>query len=263
MLNILIRGGGDLASGVAARLYRCGFNLTIAELPTPMAVRRKVSFSEAVYEGRMEIEGITAICVDGQEQALEAQKHGHLPVVVDPDLTLARGASYPVIIDARIAKIEVSPDWMKDKFTVGLGPGFTAGVNCHAAIETERGHSLGRVIWAGSTNPDTGKPEGDHRRVFRAPCDGTVKIVTDIGSNVLAGDVMAQVGGMDVLAPMDGVVRGMLREGVFIHKDIKLGDVDPRNDPRYCSLISDKAYSVAGGVLEAIMTNMHQRKYAN
>ena len=253
MRKILIRGGGDLATGVAVRLHRCGFQVAIAELAQPLSVRRWVSFSEAVYDGRVNVEDVTSVSVGSAAEIEQAWAESVLPVMVDPDLAMMEQISFDAMVDARLAKQVETPQLMRRIFTVGLGPGFTAGQNCHAAIETERGHTLGRVYWTGSTKPDSGVPEGDPRRVFRAPEDGTVEVLADIGSSVIAGDLMAKVAGLPVLAPLNGVIRGMIRPGIHVRKGVKIGDVDPRGDPAYCRMVSDKAFAIAGSVLEAIL----------
>ena len=262
MLNVLIRGGGDLATGVAVRLHRCGFGVTITELEKPLSVRRKVSFSEAIYEGKVNVEGIDGVCVNEPIEALQAMAFHSIPVFVDPEFSLSSLQEYSVLIDARLMKEKISPRWMNHKFAIGLGPGFTAGENCDAAVETERGHTLGRVIWVGSTNADTGLPEGDPRRVFRAPCDGVVRVIKDIGEHVEEGELMAAIADTNVNAPLRGVLRGMIRNGVFVKKGVKLGDVDPRDNPAFCYQVSDKAFSVAGGVLEAILVHLDRTNNA-
>jgi len=251
-MNILIRGGGDIASGVALRTIRAGFKVIITELPQPLAVRRTVSFSEAVYEGKWTVEGITSRRAESTKQVMDFLKDGFLPVLIAPDYK-AVSLEYQVLVDARLIKAPVDYPLSPRPMIIGLGPGFTVGTNCHAVIETNRGHTLGRVYWEGSALPDTATPEGDLRRVLRAPCDGIVIGQIEIGQHIESGQVVAQVERESVISPLNGVVRGLIRSGLRVNKGLKIGDIDPRDDPTLCNLVSDKALAVGGGVLEAIL----------
>jgi len=270
---VLLRGGGDLASGVALRLHRAGFQLVITELERPLAVRRSVSFAETVYEGQHTIEGVTGRLVEpeGLPAALEA---GEIPVLIDPDanILLPPGGAmssflFPAVIDARLIKQPPAPLPIPVPLHIGLGPGFQAGVNCHAVIETRRSHTLGRVYWTGTTQPDSGQPEGDPRRVLRAPADGILSAKTKIGEHVEAGQVVAVVSEQysvasqqySVVSPLKGMLRGLLHDGLPVTKGLKIGDVDPRDDPSACFLVSDKALAIGGAVLEAILTKQEIR----
>ncbi len=267
MLNlILIRGGGDLASGVALRLHHAGFDVLITELPQPLAVRRAVSFSEAVYEGRWTVENVTSRLIQTPEQLADCLARREIPILIDPDLSLiatfnpsirlrhSEQAFRPLaIVDARLLKQVAPPLTHSSPFTIGLGPGFTVGENCHAIIETQRGHTLGRVYWSGSANPDSGQPEGDPRRVLRAPADGLLTGYAQIGEHCEPGQVIAEVNGEKIVAPFSGVLRGLLHPGLEVSKGLKVGDLDPRDKREYCFLVSDKALAIGGGVLEAIL----------
>ena len=254
---VLIRGGGDLASGVAVRLHNSGFDLLITELPKPLMIRRTVSFAEAVPEGSIEIEGITALLIASPADVKDTVRSGNIPVLVDPDLACLDEVRPDVVVDARMRK--KSPGAGKELATlvIGLGPGFVAGENCHAVVETNRGHNLGRVLWAGPPQADTGIPGTimgyGAERILRAPEDGKLVTGVKIGDQVKSGTVIALVGSQAVLAPFDGVLRGLIKPGTHVIKGDKIGDVDPRNDPSLCSLISDKSRAVGGGVLEAIL----------
>ena len=254
---VLIRGGGDLASGVAVRLHHSGFDILITELPKPLVVRRSVSFAEAVSEGSIEVEGITALLIKTPGEMKDTIRAGNIPVLVDPDLDCLAEVHPDVVVDARMRK--KPPEQGKELATlvVGLGPGFVAGENCHAVIETNRGHSLGRVIWAGPPRQDTGIPGNVNgyaaERVLRAPEDGKLVTGAKIGDQVKNGTVIALVGSQAVLAPFDGVLRGLIKPGIHVSKGDKIGDVDPRTDPTLCLLVSDKSRAVGGGVLEAIL----------
>ena len=263
---VLIRGGGDLASGVAVRLYRAGLRVIITELPEPLAVRRLVSFAEAVYAGEMEVEGVTARRVADPTETYhinQALARGEIPVIVDPQLKSVCELQPGVIVDARMKKrhAELPPDPIG--LLIGLGPGFIPGENCHAVIETNRGHMLGRVIWQGSAEADTGVPEnvGEHRtkRVLRAPVAGRLLVYVEIGDHLEPGQQVAEVAGKTVVAPFRGVLRGILHSGLLVKAGLKIGDVDPRDDPRYCTMISDKSLAIGGGVLEAILSRPELR----
>jgi xanthine dehydrogenase accessory factor len=268
-LITLIRGGGDLASGVALRLYRAGLRLIITELPQPLVVRRYVSFAEAVYASRWQVEGVTAILASDLQQAFEIISAGHIPVLVDPDagrLAELHALQAPlVLIDARMTKLPLETSLSAASLVIGLGPGCVAGLNCHAVIETNRGHQLGRVIWQGATESDTGVPDivlnQGGSRVLRAPGQGYIQTCVQIGDHVASGQVIAEIDGISVIAPFAGVVRGLIHPGLPVWAGLKIGDVDPRDDPRFCYLVSDKALAVGGGVLEAILSSAPLRPY--
>ena len=189
---ILIRGGGDLASGVALRLYRAGLKVIISELAQPLAVRRSVAFAEAVYAGQVTVEGVTAKLVKG-EQVQATLDAGEIPVLVDPDASILSELPIPVVIDSRLIKQPPQPLPVDVTLHIGLGPGFHAGRNCQAVIETRRSHTLGRVFWEGATQADSGQPEGDPRRVLRAPVDGELIGYAQIGDHLEEGTLIAEV----------------------------------------------------------------------
>ena len=261
---ILIRGGGDLASGVALRLYRSGYKVAILELEKPLAVRRTVSFCEAVYEGAHTVEGVTArlVSADQFQDALDA---GEIPVLVDPNANILRNQFLTsprstFIIDARLMKTTPKPLPVDVALHIGLGPGFRAGENCHAVIETRRGHTLGRVYWSGSAQADSGLPEGDLRRVLRAPHNGVLIAHAKIGDLLEEGQIIAEIDSKidhqrsKIISPFKGILRGLIRPKIEITDNMKIGDVDLRGDPVLNTLVSDKALAVGGGVLEAILT---------
>lgn len=259
---ILIRGGGDLATGVALRLHRVGFQIAILELDKPLAVRRTVSFSEAVYEGTQNVEGVTArlVSADQFQVTLEA---GEIPVLIDPRANILKNQfmtspKSTFVIDARLMKTEPEPLPENVALHIGLGPGFTAGADCHAVIETQRGHALGRVYWEGQSAPDSRQPDGDTRRVLRAPAAGALEPFKTIGDSCKQGDVIASIGGKDILSPFDGILRGLIHPRVDVTEGMKIGDVDARNDPNMVRFVSDKALSVAGGVLEAVYMKLRE-----
>lgn len=253
-MTILIRGGGDLATGMALRLFHAGFPVVITELHQPLAVRRTVSFAEAVYRGEWTVEGVTACKVDSISQVDEMLKHGKIPVLIAPELDSLKW-DYSTLVDARLTKKSAGYLIGDSPLIIGLGPGFTAGINCHAAVETNRGHTLGRVYWEGSPKSDTAVPEGDPNRVLRAPADGIISSHVEIGQHVESGQVIASIEGKEITSPLTGIVRGLIHPGLQVTKGLKIGDVDSRDDPDLCRLVSDKALAVGGGVLEAILSH--------
>lgn len=261
---VLIRGGGDLASGAALRLHRTGFKVLITEIERPLAVRRAVSFAEAVYQGEVQVEEVTGRRVADEEQIEMVFTEQVIPVLVDPHASIKAKINFEAVIDARMRKKPPESVIGADEIIVGLGPGFTAGVDCHAVVETKRGHTLGRVIWDGSAEGDTGEPEAirgyDVERVLRAPVDGVLDAGLEIGTVVAAGDVVAQVDGHSLVAPFDGVLRGLIHDGLEVYTGMKIGDLDPRGVVEYCFIVSDKALAVAGGVMEALLSFESIRK---
>lgn len=255
---IVVRGGGDLATGVIYRLSKAGFPVIVTELARPLAIRRAVAVSSAVFDGAIEIEGLRGIRAAGSAEARALAAEGEIPVLVDPD-----GASLPalrpvVIIDARMTKRNLGTRRDDASLVIALGPGFSAGDDCHAVIETNRGHRLGRVIWHGSAEPDTGRPGAvqgkQNERVLRAPADGFVEPHAAIGDRLAAGEVVATVAEALVLAPFDGVLRGLIHPSVSVTTGMKIGDVDPRGERVFCFEISEKALAIGGGVVEAVLS---------
>ncbi len=260
----MIRGGGDLATGVALRLHRAGIKIVIVELEKPMAVRRTVSFAEAIYSGQTEVEGIVARRVQKVIFSMAIADEGEIPVLVDPKLTSLPTLVPAALIDARMTKRAPEVGMNVAPLVIGLGPGFIAGENCHAVVETMRGHNLGRVFWQGSAQADTGVPgtitSYNLDRVLRAPADGRVESEAEIGQQVKAGELIATLAGQPLLAPFNGVLRGLVHPSLDVHKGMKIGDVDPRNDPSFCWHVSDKSLAIGGGVLEALLTRPEIRK---
>ena len=254
---IALRGGGDLGSGVACRLHRSGFRVVILEVEQPLVVRRTVSFAQAVIDGKATVEEITAVRVATLPEVRQAWQDGYLPVMVDPEVKVNAELKPDVIIDATLAKRNTGLHCNMAPLTIALGPGFEAGKHADIVIETHRGHDLGRLIFKGEAEPDTGipTPVGGHgaERVLRAPCAGTVRHVLDIGAEVRKGEVICRVGDQRVAAPFDGIVRGLIMNGRSVPQGLKIGDVDPRPVRTYCYTVSDKARALGGSVLEAIL----------
>jgi xanthine dehydrogenase accessory factor len=255
---VLIWGGGDLASGIALRLSRVGIPLLVIETPQPLAVRRTVSYAQAVYDGSVVIEGIKGQRVGQWDEIETAWYENTIPVLIDPKLNKIQAHEPLVLVDARMRKRFVPLDLGLADLVIGLGPGFTAGENCHAAVETNRGHFLGRVYWTGSPEPDTGIPGQVQayakERVLHAPQDGVVNNHVRIGDLVKKGEAILSVDGSQVESPFDGIVRGLIHEGIQVRTGMKVGDVDPRPEPFRCWTVSEKSLAIGGGVLEAILT---------
>jgi len=256
----MIRGGGDLATGTALRLYRSGMEVVVCETAVPTSIRRTVCFSEAVRLGETVVEGVTARRAE-LEEVPELLEEGVIPVLVDPDGGCMEAMEPDVAADLILAKRNLGTTIDMAPVVVAAGPGFTAGADCHAVVETMRGHYLGRVIYNGAALPNTNIPGliGGYtgERVLRAPADGIFQGVRQIGDRVEPGDVAGEVDGVPVVCTIGGILRGLLADGVPVKKGMKSGDVDPRCEPAHCLCVSDKALAVGGGVLEAILHFTH------
>jgi xanthine dehydrogenase accessory factor len=261
---VLIRGGGDLATGVAARLFRAGFGVLVTEIARPLAIRRLVALAEAVYAGEVRIEDLRGLLVNDAGAGAGALAAGVIPVVVDPTAEARKVLQPAALIDGRMLKAQSELGMGAAPLVIGLGPGFTAGENCHAAVETNRGHRMGRVIWDGSTQPDTAVPEAvaglDIERVLRAPVAGVVHARCGLGTVVQKGERIVDIGDAVLRAPFDGVLRGLIHDDLEVEAGAKIGDLDPRGDPGPCFEISDKALAVGGGVLEALLSRPEIRR---
>lgn len=255
---VLLRGGGDLATGVAARLWRSGFQVVVAEMEQPLAVRRLVSLAEAVFEGEVIIEDLRGLRAERASEAHEILGQGAIPVLVDPTAESRHELAPAAIVDARMTKSGPSLPVNSASMMVGLGPGFTADKDVHAVVETKRGHRMGRVYWEGPAQPDTGVADLVNgkgvERVLRAPADGIFEPIAEIGSLVASGARLAEINDVQIVAAFDGALRGLLHGGIEVSSGTKVGDLDPRGDLSVCSLISDKSLAVGGGVLEALLS---------
>jgi len=255
---VLIRGAGDLASGIALRLRHAKFDVVMTEIAEPTTIRRTVAFSDAVSNGEATVEDVRAILAETEEDVRKAVSNGLIPVLVDPAASCKEWLRPDVLVDAILAKRNLGTAITDAPVVIGVGPGFTANVDCHACVETMRGHTLGRVIREGSPLPNTNIPGliGGYagERVMRAPADGPFESVRKIGDFVKEGDIVGYVNGEPMKATLSGVIRGLIRDGVTVRKGMKSGDVDPRSEVSYCDLVSDKALAIGGGVLEAILS---------
>jgi xanthine dehydrogenase accessory factor len=256
---VVVRGGGDLGSGVVYRLHRAGFPVVVTEVPEPTVVRRGVAFGAAVYEDSTTVEGVTGRHVPGIDEAIDVLADGEVPVLVDPAAGVAEDLEAAVLVDATMLKGKRDSGTRRDDapVVVGLGPGFEAGEDVDAVVETDRGHELGRAIYEGAASPYDGEP-GERRgytneRVVRAPTAGEWEPAVAIGDLVAAGDTVGTVAGTAVTTEMGGLVRGLVHGGLDVDEGTKLGDVDPRGEAVDHTRISDKALSLGGGVLEAVL----------
>jgi xanthine dehydrogenase accessory factor len=254
---VVVKGAGDLASGTILRLHRAGFRLVATEIDQPTTVRRTVAFSEAIYCGEVEIEGVRARKVKDQSEIERAWSEDVVPVLVDPAAEIVPQLRPAVVVDAIIAKHNLGTRISDAPVVIGLGPGFEAGVDVHAVVETNRGHHLGRVLWQGSAEPDTGVPgeiagQGA-QRLLRAPSPGRLRGERAIGERVEAGEVVCWIDEIPVRAGTTGVLRGMLHDGLSVSPGMKIGDIDPRAAREHCLTVSDKSLAIAGGVLEAML----------
>jgi len=260
---IVIRGGGDLASGMAVRLFRAGFSVMILEVDHPTVIRLPVSFARAVYEGKAIVEEIEAVLIPSWEKAKDTIKQGKIPVLIDPKGSCIKKLSPTVLVDAILAKRNLGIKIDQVPLVIGLGPGFTAGKDVEVVIETERGHNLGRVIYQGQAAPDTGIPGEvggeSKRRLLRAPAEGKIIPFHKIGDLLKEGEVIAEVERIPLKAEISGVLRGLIYPQSWVTKGMKIGDIDPRGIKEYCFTVSDKARSIGGAVLEAICAYLNKK----
>jgi xanthine dehydrogenase accessory factor len=254
---VVVKGGGDLGTGVAWRLHRAGFPVVVTEREQPLVVRRTVAFASAVYDGEIAVEGVTAWRARDASEARQLIEDGIIPVLADPGCDSRLALKSTVLVDAIMAKKNTGTKISDAPFVMALGPGFTPNADCHCVIETQRGHNLGRVLWSHPAEPNTGVPGEiggrSGERVLRAPCDGIAEGVKHIGDKTAAGEIIAHVNGATVVAPFDGVLRGLVHDGLSVKGGMKIGDVDPRAKREHCFTISDKALAIGGGALEAIL----------
>ena len=256
-MRVLIRGAGDLASGIALRLFHAKMEVVMTDLPRPTAIRRTVCFSQAILFGTMTVEDVTAVFAETPEAAVSILKEKKITVLADPEAACIAALRPDAVVDAILAKRNLGTKITDAPCVIGVGPGFTAGVDCHACVETMRGHTLGRVITEGSPIPNTNIPgliggfAGE--RVLRAPADGIFRQRLEIGDMVEQNEIAGYVGTEPMRCQISGVLRGLLADGTPVHRGMKAGDVDPRGEVSYCQLVSDKALAIGGGVLEAIL----------
>ena len=253
----LIRGAGDIASGAAMRLWRCGIDVVMTDLARPTAIRRTVAFSNAIVHGETTVEGLRAVRAENAAEAKKLLREGSLPVLADPECACREELAPDALVDAILAKRNLGTKIDDAPIVVGVGPGFTAGEDCHAVVETMRGHTLGRALYTGSPLPNTGIPGliggRSGERVLRAPADGIFEPRMEIGQLVQEGEIAATVNGKPMRCTLTGCLRGLLQGGLQVHEGMKCGDIDPRGQQANCFTASDKATAIGGGVLEALL----------
>lgn len=254
---VVVRGAGDIATGTIHRLHQAGFCVIATDIEQPTVIRRTVSFAQAIMDGSATVEGVVAKRCESMQEIAAVLREGCVPVVVDPRATWVTQLRPAVVVDGILAKRNVGTTKDMAPVVVALGPGFVAGIDCDAVVETKRGHYLGQVIYEGAALPNTGVPGmiGGYasERVVHASASGIIALRRDIGDHVEVGEPIACIGNETVKSPLTGVLRGMIAEGTVVEQGLKIADIDPRDEPSYCFSVSDKARSVAGGVLEAVM----------
>lgn len=254
---IIVRGGGDLGTGVAYRLFKAGYKVLILDIEKPLAIRRNVSFSEAIYSGEIIVEGVHAVLAKDLDQIYQAIDYGFIPVYVDPKGKIINKIKPLAVVDSIIAKKNLGTNKRLAPITIAVGPGFEAGVDVDLVVESNRGHNLGKVIHKGMAQANTGIPGHTmgftEERIIRAGASGLIKNFYEIGDRVEKGDVVCEINGVKTLAQISGVLRGMIKDGIYVKRGLKIGDIDPRGIREYAFTISDKAMSIGGGVLEGIM----------
>jgi len=257
-LVIAIKGAGEMATGIATRLFQANFkHIFMVEIENPMAVRRQVSFCEAIHDGTIEVEGVRATRVLDVNEIPIAWENNCIPVLVDPDWKAIETIHPQVVVDAIIAKKNLGTRKEDAPLVIGLGPGFEASIDVHKVIETLRGHNLGRIIEKGCPEPNTGIPGPiggfTSERLLRAPCFGTFTAIIPLGAMVKKNDLIGHVGNQPLIAKIDGILRGLIRDNTRVKDGLKIGDIDPRGNRDYFTSISEKARAIGGSVLEAIL----------
>ena len=260
---IIVRGGGDIASGIIHRLFISGFKVLVLEIEKPLCIRRAVSYAEAIYSNEINIEGARGVLVRNIEEIILALENDLIPVYIDEKGIIIEELKPLAVVDSIIAKRNLGTNINMAPITVGVGPGFEAGIDVDLVIESNRGHNLGKVLHKGTAEKDTGVAGTtlgySYERVLRAPVSGIIKPLCNIGRYVKAEETVALVGDKKIKSQIDGIVRGMIKEGLYVKKGLKIGDIDPRGDIKNAFTISDKARAIGGGVLEGILYLTNRR----
>ncbi|AGK95488.1 selenium-dependent molybdenum cofactor biosynthesis protein YqeB [Clostridium pasteurianum] len=265
---VVVRGGGDIASGTIQKLYRSGFRVLVLEIEKPSSIRRKVCFGEAVYENRITIEEITAVKVRNKDEIFEAWREDIIPVVIDPKGKYIDLLRPEIVVDAILAKKNLGTNRNMAPCTIALGPGSEAGSDVDIVVETNRGHDLGRLIFHGKAAENTGVPGViagySKERVIYSPTSGIINNIRDIGDIVKKEDILAYIGNKTVRATINGVLRGIIKNKTEVFKGLKIADIDPRlSEVKNCFTISDKARNIGGAVLESILYMKRTGKLSN
>ncbi len=249
----VVRGGGDLATGIIYRLWRTGFRVLCLEIQRPLVVRRTVSAASAIFDGSITVDGMLVQHINTPNDIF---LHEGVSIIVDPDALSVDVLKPFLLVDSIMAKRNIGTHMKMAPLVIGIGPGFVAKKDVHYVVETKRGHYLGRLIEEGMAIPDTGIPGVEMgysiERLLRAPCDGYVDHKKDIGDHVELGDLIGKVGSEEIRATIPGMLRGLIHPSVYVKKGLKVGDIDPRDVKEHCFSITDKALAISGGVLEAV-----------
>jgi xanthine dehydrogenase accessory factor len=258
---VLVKGGGEVASAIAHKLSRSHFRVCLTEVSQPIAVSRGVAFCEAIYDGEKEVEGVVARRVASAEEVAAAWRENKLPILVDPEAKIKNHLHSDVIVDAIMAKKNLNTKMSDAPLVIGLGPGFSAGIDVHVVIETNESENLGNIITSGGAEPDTGTPLNvgglTEERVLRSPTGGRFRSTKKLGDPIAAGDTVGWVDNLPVRAKIDGVLRALIRDGLEVAGQAKLGEVDPRGNRELYKTIRPRMRAIAGGVLEAILTEFN------
>lgn len=249
----VVRGGGDLATGIIYRLWRTGFRVLCLEIQRPLVVRRTVSAASAIFDGSITVDGMLVQHINTPNDIF---LHEGVSIIVDPDALSVDVLKPFLLVDSIMAKRNIGTHMKMAPLVIGIGPGFVAKKDVHYVVETKRGHYLGRLIEEGMAIPDTGIPGVEMgysiERLLRAPCDGYVDHKKNIGDHVELGDLIGKVGSEEIRATIPGMLRGLIHPSVYVKKGLKVGDIDPRDVKEHCFSITDKALAISGGVLEAV-----------
>lgn len=255
--TVVIRGAGDIASGIAYRLYLSGFKVILLDIEEPLVIRRTVAFADAIFNGTATVEGVKGVLCKNENDIEKAFQNNEIPVIIDRECEIINKVKTDVVVDAILAKKNLGTHRDMAPIVIGVGPGFTAGVDVDAVVETNRGHYLGKLILEGSAMPNTGAPGNiagyTVERVINAPATGRIHHTKKIGDIVKKDEVIATIEGTPVKSKLDGALRGLIRNGTYVKKGLKIADTDPRGVVDYCYEISEKARAIGGGVLEGIL----------
>ena len=264
MKIVVIRGGGDLATGVIQKFYRTGFKVVVLEKEKPLAIRRTVALCQGVYDKEHQVEDMTTFLVQSTDECLEVWKQGKIPILIDPEGKWIEEMKPDIVVDGIMAKKNLGTHRNMASITIALGPGFVAGEDVDVVVETKRGHHLGKLYFKGSAIDNTGIPgelEGVVKeRVVYAPCSGKVTHIKGIGDEVREGEGIFYIDDFKVISPLDGTLRGLIHEGVMVKEGMKCADIDPRKEAKeYCYSISDKARAIGGATLEATLILLNKK----
>lgn len=261
---VVIRGGGDIATGIGHRLYKAGFKIIIFEKSQPLAIRRTVSFCEAIYRKEIIVEGVKAVCCNDVDSSLKAINEGNIPILIDPLGESIHKIKPIAVVDSILAKRNLGTNKSMAPITIGIGPGFTAGDDVDLVVESNRGHTLGKVIYKGAAEENTGIPGNimgfNEERIIHAVASGNIIWNYRIGDLIEKDQVVGSISGLEIKAAMSGLIRGLIKEGMYVEKGLKVGDIDPRGESVDPMTISDKARAIGGGVLEGIMYMMNANR---